>query len=115
MVIVFFFLTIDNKCEREILVKPVFLDSHQDCVLPSILLCNITDHQGVPINVITGALVFRHHAVLKPTRKKKFGKMRTCSFNADPYVTSGWKITCNYNITELMTLMAKYDKWCMVA
>lgn len=64
------FLTIDHKCEREILVESMFLDSYQDSVLPSILLCYIPDHQGIPIHVVSGALLCCHHAILQPVRKK---------------------------------------------
>lgn len=58
------FLTIDHKCEREILVESMFLDSYQDSVRSSILLCYIPDYQGIPIHVISGALLCCHLAIL---------------------------------------------------
>lgn len=65
------FLTVYHEFEREILVKSVFLDSHQDSVLSSILLCYIPDYQGIPIDVVSGALLCCHHAILQPVTRDR--------------------------------------------
>ena len=65
------FLTIDHKSECEILEESVFLDSYQDSVLPSILLCYVPDHQGISIHVVSGALLRCHLAILQPVGGKK--------------------------------------------
>lgn len=70
------FLTVYHKCEREILVKSVLLDSHQDSVLSGILLRYIPYYQGIPIDVVSGALLCCHHAILQPvTRDRSVSKV----------------------------------------
>ena len=67
-------LTIDHKSECKILEESVFLDSYQDSVLPSILLCYVPDHQGISFHVVSGALLRCHLAIFQPVRgetKKK--------------------------------------------
>lgn len=65
------FLTVNHKCECEILVESVFLVSYKDRVLPSILFCNIPDNQGTSTHVVSGALLCCNRAILQPARKKK--------------------------------------------
>lgn len=60
------FLTVDHEGECEILEQSVFLDPHQDGVLPGIFFCHIPDNQRIPNYEVPGALLCGHHSVLQP-------------------------------------------------